>query len=158
MPSASVPATAKQACGHPRSPPLGMGRADGVERADVGSPGQRGHPGGKWHERAAGSFLGRPPPLAQCLLRCAGAFHHDRSPRPGAPIPMRKQPTGEPCAGDPLARFGGRGGESLPYPYCAGRRGLKVHPNCARRQKMSYLRGFRILITVTKTSTRSAQS
>jgi hypothetical protein len=28
---------------------------------------------------------------------------------------MRKPTTGEPCAGDPLARFGG--GESLPYPY-----------------------------------------
>jgi hypothetical protein len=30
---------------------------------------------------------------------------------------MRKQPTGEPCAGEPHARFGGRGGASLPYPY-----------------------------------------
>ncbi len=30
---------------------------------------------------------------------------------------MRKQPTGEPCAGEPHARFGGRGGETLPYPY-----------------------------------------
>ena len=30
---------------------------------------------------------------------------------------MRKPTTGEPCAGKPLARFGGRGGESLPYPY-----------------------------------------
>ncbi len=26
------------------------------------------------------------------------------------PIPMRKRPTGEPCAGKPHARFGGRGG------------------------------------------------
>ena len=30
---------------------------------------------------------------------------------------MRKLPTGEPCAGKPPARFGGRGGASLPYPY-----------------------------------------
>ena len=30
---------------------------------------------------------------------------------------MRKQPTGEPCAGEPHARFGGRGGASLPYTY-----------------------------------------
>jgi len=30
---------------------------------------------------------------------------------------MRKLPTGEPCAGKPPARFGGRGGESLSYPY-----------------------------------------
>ena len=30
---------------------------------------------------------------------------------------MRKPTTGEPCAGEPHARFGRRGGESLPYPY-----------------------------------------
>lgn len=28
----------------------------------------------------------------------------------GVPIPMRKPPTGEPCAGEPPTRFGGRGG------------------------------------------------
>jgi hypothetical protein len=32
-------------------------------------------------------------------------------------IPMRKPPTGEPCAGEPHARFGGRGGVTLPDPY-----------------------------------------
>jgi hypothetical protein len=32
---------------------------------------------------------------------------------------MRKLPTGEPYAGKPPVRFGGRGGESLPYPYSA---------------------------------------
>jgi hypothetical protein len=32
---------------------------------------------------------------------------------------MRKQPTGEPYAGEPHVRFGGRGGASLPYPYQA---------------------------------------
>src|SRR5271156_520921 len=32
---------------------------------------------------------------------------------------MWKPTTGEPCAGKPPARFGGRGGESLPYPYQA---------------------------------------
>ena len=30
---------------------------------------------------------------------------------------MRKPPTGEPCAGEPHARFGGRGGFTLPDPY-----------------------------------------
>ena len=30
---------------------------------------------------------------------------------------MRKPPTGEPYTGKPSVRFGGRGGESLPYPY-----------------------------------------
>ncbi len=34
---------------------------------------------------------------------------------------MRKLSTGEPCAGEPLARFGGRGGsgKALLYPYSA---------------------------------------
>ncbi len=143
MPSASVPATAKQA--HDTRDPRQWGWVEPTGWSErMLAALVNGVRGGKW-------------PLAQCLLRCAGAFHHDRSPRPGAPIPMRKQPTGEPCAGDPLARFGGRGGESLPYPYCAGRRGLKVHPNCARRQKMSYLKGFRILITGSAASTQSAR-
>jgi len=30
---------------------------------------------------------------------------------------MLKPPTGEPCAGEPHARFGGRGGDTLPDPY-----------------------------------------
>jgi hypothetical protein len=30
---------------------------------------------------------------------------------------MLKPPTGEPCAGKPHARFGGRGGAALPDPY-----------------------------------------
>ena len=30
---------------------------------------------------------------------------------------MRKPATGEPCAGEPHARFGGQGGKSLPDPY-----------------------------------------
>ena len=33
---------------------------------------------------------------------------------------MRKPPTGEPYAGKPHVRFGGRGGESLPDPYLSG--------------------------------------
>jgi len=32
---------------------------------------------------------------------------------------MRKPPTGEPYAGEPPVRFGGRGGASLPDPYQA---------------------------------------
>jgi len=30
---------------------------------------------------------------------------------------MRKPPSGEPYAGEPHVRFGGRGSESCPYPY-----------------------------------------
>ena len=43
-------------------------------------------------------------------------------------------PTGEPDAGDPLVRFGGRGGHRRPYPYPAptsesGIKNLKsIHP------------------------------
>ena len=44
-----------------------------------------------------------------------GTFHNDQGPCIGKPIPMRKPPTGEPCAGEPHARFGGRGGRE-PFP------------------------------------------
>ena len=37
------------------------------------------------------------------------------SPCVSEPIPMRKPPTGEPCAGEPHARFGGRG-RRKPFP------------------------------------------
>ena len=36
-------------------------------------------------------------------------------------LPMRKPATGEPCAGDPQARFGGRGG-NFPTPITGGDR------------------------------------
>src|SRR5713226_9287289 len=45
------------------------------------------------------------------------AFHDGPSPCDGEPISMKQPPTGEPCAGEPPARFGGRGGESLSDPY-----------------------------------------
>src|ERR1700677_1737727 len=43
--------------------------------------------------------------------------HIIRGSIPSETSPMWKPATGEPCAGKPPARFGGRGGESLPYPY-----------------------------------------
>ena len=55
--------------------------------------------------------------MAECLLRKTGIVHHDASPNMSEPIPMRKPLTGEPCAGEPHARFGGRGGrESFSTP------------------------------------------
>ena len=51
------------------------------------------------------------------FLRTTRTFHHERSPMGSEPIPMRKPATGEPCAGEPHARFGGQGGKSLPDPY-----------------------------------------
>ena len=50
-----------------------------------------------------------PSAMDVCLLRELGTFHNVRSPCGSEPIPMRKLSTGEPCAGEPLARFGGRG-------------------------------------------------
>ena len=55
--------------------------------------------------------------LAECFLRRSWAVHDVRSPPIGAPIPMRKQLTGEPVAGKPHTGFGGRGRRSpLPTP------------------------------------------
>ncbi len=62
----------------------------------------------------------RPPTLAQRLLRRSRAVHPFHSPISRETLPMRKPTTGEPCAGEPLARFGGRGGQNLPYPYRLG--------------------------------------
>src|SRR5690606_31440245 len=47
--------------------------------------------------------------------------------------PMRKPPTGEPYAGKPHVRFGGRGGESLPDPYQGF---LPVAPGSRRRLRL----------------------
>ena len=44
---------------------------------------------------------------------------HPLHPCVGEPIPMRKPPTGEPCAGEPHARFGGRGRRE-PFPTPIG--------------------------------------
>ena len=41
------------------------------------------------------------------------------------PIPMRKLPTGEPCAGEPHARFGGRG-RRKPFPTPIAEMKLKL--------------------------------
>ena len=62
--------------------------------------------GGKWSQM-----------LAKCFLRQCRALHIIRSLELSDPVPMRKRPTGEPCAGEPHARFGGRGGLGLPDPY-----------------------------------------
>jgi hypothetical protein len=53
--------------------------------------------------------------MAECLLRRSGAFHDVRSPPISAPIPMRKQLTGEPVAGELHTGFGGRG-RRQPFP------------------------------------------
>src|SRR5262249_20316444 len=61
---------------------------------------------------------GRPSTLAQRLLRPSRAVRPGGSLAGGETLPMRKPPTGEPYAGKPHVRFGGRGGsKALPDPY-----------------------------------------
>ena len=47
--------------------------------------------------------------MAECLLRRSWTVHDVRGPSIGAPIPMWKQLTGEPVAGELHTGFGGRG-------------------------------------------------
>jgi len=54
---------------------------------------------------------------ANTLFREVLTVHIIRGSIQSETSPMWKPTTGEPCAGKPPARFGGRGGESLPYPY-----------------------------------------
>jgi hypothetical protein len=63
------------------------------------------------------SALGNGVKEGQRLPRKTRAPHPVGRPGKSETPPMRKPATGEPCAGEPHARFGGRGGESLPYPY-----------------------------------------
>jgi hypothetical protein len=53
--------------------------------------------------------------LARCLLRTSRAARSSHSLADCEMLPMRKPPTGEPYAGKPPVRFGGRGGPS-PFP------------------------------------------
>ena len=125
MPSASVPA-GKRSMRDPRATRVAPGRAAGVDAADVGGPGNG------VHATPAG-------------VPCAGPESITRNAAPaGEPIPMRKQPTGEPCAGELHARFGGRGGASLPYPYQLDRRAPPVQSRlqgaCRRRGRSLWCR------------------
>src|ERR1700704_4955148 len=57
----------------------------------------------------------RSPAMAQRLLRNTRTVHLLHSPRTTKTPPMRKPATGEPYAGEPHVRFGGRGGQK-PFP------------------------------------------
>src|SRR6516225_4395878 len=58
-------------------------------------------------------------------LRCAWAVHPSHCLCAGETLPMWKPTTGEPYAGEPHVRFGGRGGATpLPDPY----RGKRPRP------------------------------
>ena len=60
------------------------------------------------HLRTLMQARSRPSPLAKRLLSRAGSFHHDRGSRKAVSITLMLS-TGEPDAGDPPVRFGGRG-------------------------------------------------
>ena len=78
---------------------------------------KNGVKGGKWF-----SLIDKvSSALAKYILRGPGTVHHGCSLGAGEPIPMRKPPTGEPCAGEPHARFGGRGRRE-PFPTPIDRR------------------------------------
>src|SRR5271165_4096816 len=62
---------------------------------------ENGVKGGKWFSLR----------MDRCLLRGHGAVHPTDSPCGSETLPMRKPATGEPCAGEQQARFGGRGGQ-----------------------------------------------
>ena len=88
----------KRSMRDPRATRVAPGRAAGVDGADVGGPGNG------VHATPAG-------------VPCAGPESITRNAAPaGEPIPMRKQPTGEPCAGELHARFGGREAQAFPTP------------------------------------------
>src|SRR5947209_11103892 len=55
--------------------------------------------------------------MAQCLLPADGSLLHGRGSSTAHPVSLRP-PTGEPDAGNPPVRFGGRGRlTTSPYPY-----------------------------------------
>lgn len=91
-----------------------MDRWNGAPTAACGSTKAGETPGN-------GTLSSRSSALAQCLLRSPGTVHLRGSlGEVSEPIPMRKLPTGEPCAGEPHARFGGRGRRKpFPTPMCA---------------------------------------
>ena len=63
--------------------------------------------------------------LAECLLYEGRSLESARGPQSFRTIPSRQLLTGEPCAGEPHARFGGRGVRlnrtSLPLLYGCNR-------------------------------------
>ena len=61
--------------------------------------------------------------LVQCLLREGRAVRASHGLAISETVPMRKPPTGEPYAGKPPVRFGGRGGRE-PIPTPIGRASL----------------------------------
>src|SRR5712691_7165371 len=66
---------------------------------------ENGVKGGRWY-----SLMDNPSALAQRVLRPSRAARITHGLAERETLPMRKLPTGEPYAGKPPVRFGGRGG------------------------------------------------
>ena len=63
-----------------------------------------------------GKLLNDHHPMAQCILRGSRAARTGNGLAERETLPMRKPPTGEPYAGKPHVRFGGRGGTTPSLP------------------------------------------
>ena len=91
-----------------------------AERSKQGGDERERHPHAKpwvWTERMLAA-LENGVKGGKSLLCGAGVVHHGYSPCRRLPVPMWKPLTGEPDAGDPHVRFGGRGDlTGPPYPY-----------------------------------------
>jgi hypothetical protein len=70
-----------------------------------------------WTERML-SALGNGVKVAKGLLRECRVVRASHGLAGSETVSMKKPPTGEPDAGKPPVRFGGRGGATLPDPYC----------------------------------------
>ena len=75
--------------------------------------------------------------LAECLLYEGRSLESARGPQSFRTIPSRQLLTGEPCAGEPHARFGGRGVRlnrtSLPlFPIGTGAFGWALNEDVTR--------------------------
>jgi DNA-damage-inducible protein J len=98
---------------------LSTGRASLVRRPRRLGAGGVCAPSGAGRKSAPASAAAPPTTsTGPTLLRGAGAVHHSRSLCAAATLPMRTPTTGEPYAGEPHLRFGGRRGANLPAPYC----------------------------------------
>src|SRR5258708_27847072 len=73
-----------------------------------------------WTERMV-SALENGVKGGRCLLRTSRAARTRHSLADRETLPMRKPPTGEPYAGKPPVRFGGRGGQNPSRPLSARR-------------------------------------
>src|SRR5512145_1898196 len=69
-----------------------------------------------WTERML-SALGNGVKVAKGLLRECRVVRASHGLAGSETVSMKKPPTGEPDAGKPPVRFGGRGGATLPDPY-----------------------------------------